>query len=385
MANKDVLIVGAGVAGLACAGFLRQHGIEPELVERLENWDQTGYGLGLWGNGRRILERLGIGEAVRANGTPLREFHVRKAGGEVLTTEQLGSGDEAPFLAIHRGDLHAAMRQLVPDDRITMATTPESIDQTEDRVEVTFDGGREATYDLVVGADGIHSEIRDRCFEDWDLIDCQTVAWSFWAPEAAEVPDATTDIWAPGTEAYVTHVDGRGLINIATTAPTDRSVDPPARGLLAETADQLGWLFPEIVDGLDEEADVFCDLNQKVRVGTWTNGRIGLMGDAAHALHPISGQGASMALEDAWVLGDEFPRWQRGEVTAEEMLTAYVDRRRDRVEQFQRQTAWLESTTFTASRLFGGFRNLVAKYTPVFEWFMQRQTRDLTENLFERL
>lgn len=381
--KTETLIIGGGIAGLALARRLQQQGHSPRIIEQREDWDDSGYGLGLWGNGLAILDKLGFGEEVREVGTALSKFEVRRAGGELLAEQDLDT-EESPFLAIHRSDLHRVLREPIPSQYVQMGVEPTDLSQHRDGVEVVADDERRYQADVVIGADGIHSTVRELVFDDWELLDCSTVAWSFWAPDDVEVPDATTEIWAPGTEAYITHVDGRGLINLATTQPAEHDIEPPAREYLQETAEKLGWILPDVVEALPEERAIFCDINQKVRADRWVKDRIALMGDAAHALHPISGQGASLALEDAWVLGEAWPSdTVAGDVT--DALESYTTRRQQRVAQFQRQTAWLESATFSESSLFAGLRNVLAKYTPIFEWFLKRQSEEVTDNLFEKL
>jgi len=368
---KRVLIVGGGLAGLGLAGFLYEQGVEPVVVEKAEEWRRVGYGIGLWQDGIQVLERLGVIDVATEVGTRPTELQARGTDGDLLANARFGDPDTVPFVAIHRADLHAALRESVPAEWIRMGTTPTSIDERPDEVLVTFDdGGREA-FDLVVGTDGIGSTVREQCFTDWSVNDCGTVAWSFWAPPEIEFPDATVSVWASGTEAFLTRVSGQGLVNVATTLPAERSA-PPTRAQLKRTADRLGWLLPDLVNGLDPDADLFFHRNRRVSADRWVTNRVCLIGDAAHAIHPISGMGASLALEDAAVLAQEIA------TTTEEglptSLERYVARRRNPVRRAQREARIEAAITFTESDMLVRLRGLLVEKTPLFEWFVRNQS-----------
>ncbi|MFB6076820.1 MAG: 2-polyprenyl-6-methoxyphenol hydroxylase, partial [Candidatus Nanohaloarchaea archaeon] len=107
-------------------------------------------------------------------------FEIRGSGGERLASVDLPGEDM--FLAVHRADLHSALRGAVPGEWVRMGTTPAAIEDTGDAVAVTFDDGTTARYDVVVGADGVHSAVREMQFTDWTVADRDTVVWSFWTP-----------------------------------------------------------------------------------------------------------------------------------------------------------------------------------------------------------
>ena len=181
-------------------------------------------------------------------------------------------------------------------------------------------------------------------------------------------------LWGPGTEAFLVDVGGRGLVNVTTTMPEEGSPDAPARERLAAVAEVVGWRLPALVDSLDEGADVFFDRIREVSAERWHRGRVAIAGDAAHAVHPISGMGAALALEDAYVLADEL-------AAAESISGAFTDfeaRRRKRVAAVKRTARFEEATAFAESPLATGLRDALIRRTPIFEWFLRRQVDDLT-------
>jgi 2-polyprenyl-6-methoxyphenol hydroxylase-like FAD-dependent oxidoreductase len=365
--DTGVLVVGAGLAGLALAGFCRQRGLRVDLIERVEAWDRVGYGIGLWGNGLRACEELGVDDAIRSAGRPVDRFEMRTPDGERLSATTF---DPPPFVAVHRADLHAALREAVPGEWIRMGTTVDRLVEGEDGVDVTLSDGTERRYELVVGADGVHSRVRDLALSAaaWRLEDRPTVAWSFWTDR--EVPDATVDVWTPGAEAFVTRVDGRGLVNVGAAMDPDETPSGPAIGELERVARRLGWEVPLLVAA--RAAEPFYDRSQEVHAERWASegGRVLLVGDAAHAVHPISGQGATLALEDAYALAGELARTPD---RPDRAVEPFVDRRRGRVDRMQRDARFEERATFAESRLLGVVRNALVAHTPVLEWFVERQ------------
>lgn len=369
--DPSVLIVGGGIAGLSLAGFLRRGGVQPTVVEQASEWDRVGWGIGLWGNGIRVLSALSAADSAVDLGTTPDVFAVRAAGGERLAEVDIPG--ERTFLAIHRADLHAALRAAAPDDRVRMGTTPESIERTGDGVRAVFSDGSRERYDTVVGADGVHSAVRGECFDDrrWTLEDQGTAVWSFWLPPDADVdpPRATTSVWGAGAEAFVGDVGGRGLVNLATRMALEETPEPPALDHLTAVAGELGWRLPTFVDAIDEDTHVFFDRNRSVEAERWHAGRVAIVGDAAHAVHPISGMGAALALEDAYVLADELTSRK----AVEPALADFEERRRDRVERVQRAARFEAGVTFTESEVVARLRNGLVRWMPVMEWFLERQ------------
>lgn len=364
--NSDVLIVGGGLAGLALGNYLARQGREPLIVEQASEWRESGYGIGLWEDGLAVLDELGLLESAREHASDPDGFEIRASGGEVLTRTSL-TAEQTLLLAIYRGDLHATLRSGVPDEWIRMGTSPRRIVDRPAGVAVTFDDGTTASFDLVVGVDGVHSTVREQCFDDWSLREHDTYVWSLWAAQDVDVGSDMVSVWGPGSEGFVARVGDRVGFNLAARLKTPP--EPPARDELRRQAEAIGWQLPALLDGTDH--DPFFDRVRDVTCGTWHTDGIVLIGDAAHAVHPISGMGASLALQDARVLAQELATAAPNRYSA--ALERFEGRRRGDARRVAREARFEAAAMLSESEIPRRVRNAVVEHTPLFEWFLERR------------
>lgn len=365
----DILIVGGGLAGLALAGYLARQGHEPTIVEQADEWRASGYGIGLWEDARAVLDELGCLETACQYAANPNQFEIRTIGGEVLTRTALPA-DRTLLLAIYRADLHAALQENIPADWIRMGTSPEHIEEHANGVTVTFDDGATEEFDLVVGADGVHSTVREQCFTEWTKRALDTYVWSLWAPQDVDIGSDMVSVWGPGSEGFVARVGDRVGFNLA--ARLDTPPAPPGRDELRAQAEVIDWRIPTLLDGAVEEP--FFDRVREVSCESWQTDQVVLIGDAAHAIHPISGMGASLAFQDARVLAQELATAHPEEVS--KALAQFEARRHADVKRVQRQTRIEAAVTFLESEPLRRLRNAVTKHTPLFELFVRYQATD---------
>lgn len=366
--NTEILIVGGGIAGLTLAIELARAGFEPTVVERRQNWSGGGYGIGLWAEGQSVLADLDLLSDVREAATNPREVAVRASDEGTLTRLSVPS-EQSLLLAVHRADLHAVLRERVPAPWLRMGTEPYRIEESRDGVEVAFDDGSVETYDVVVGADGVHSTVREQCFTEWRLREHDTYIWSLWSEGTGDIGPDMVSVWGPGTEGFVARIDDRIGFNLAArheTPPTG-----PATAKLREHAETIGWTLPTILERTD--ADPFFDRVRDVSCERWHTDRVVLLGDAAHAVHPISGMGASLALRDAQVLAAELSAAD----TSSRAFREFERRRRPDAERVRRAARVEAAFTFLESPVLRRVRNELVSRTPLFEWFLQRELHPL--------
>lgn len=345
-----ICIVGGGIAGLGLAGFLEQkEEVDYTVIEQAEEWERVGWGIGLWGTGIQVLKQLDVAQTALENGTEMNKYQLRNGKGEELASYTVNS-EELEFLAVHRADLHKALREAVPQENIRMDTQPDEVNNQEDSVEVVFEASDSEVFDAVIGADGMNSKLRSECFTDYKIKEENVAVWSFWTG-SEKVPEGTTSIWTTGTEVFLTNINGRGLANLASRKENGDSIQ--------EVAEKIEWKpLQEIVEEADAR-EIFSDTIKTVKTKNWTKDRVALIGDAAHALNPIVGMGASLALEDAYVLAEEI----EGTDSIKQAFEEYEKRRRKPVRSVRRKASLMEWIVFNKHSVVPYIGNSVLKHT----------------------
>jgi salicylate hydroxylase len=340
--QDKVVIVGGGIGGLAAALALVRRGIDVEVYEQAPELRELGAGVQISANGTRVLHALGLKDAleqvqVQPSGKAIRLWNT----GQTWPVFELGVESVErygfPYITIHRGDLHAllarALRQAKPGaihlDRKCVALT-----QTADYVEVQFESCQSATARLVVGADGVHSVVRENLFGAAKPQFCGITAWRGVVPidrVPAEIAWNIGTNWiGPGGHAVHYPLRGGTLLNVVGLRErTGWAVEGwNVRGTTAEVLDDFhGWhedllaLFRRI----DEPYKWALALRPTME--QWSKGRCTLLGDACHSMVPFLAQGAVMAIEDGFVLARCLEKYANDHVTA---LARYEAVRRER-------------------------------------------------------
>jgi FAD-dependent urate hydroxylase len=333
MHGARILVVGAGLAGLALARALGRAGFAPELIERGAAWEAAGTGMYLPANGVRALGALGLEEAVAARAAPITHQRLLDHHGRLLAEIDLDRlwGDVGACLALHRADLHQVLRDGVA---VRMGRTVASLEHLDGPVEVTFDDGRQDSYDLVVGADGLHSAIRRQAVDPRPPVPVGQHSWRFLAPCPPQV--TTWTVMLGRGASFLTIPIGGGQVYCYADRTTDPT-SPPAGDPLAELGKRFAGFaapVPQLLDQLPDPAQVHVAPIQQVAAERWGRGAVVLVGDAAHGMSPNMAQGAALAFEDALVLAERLA--QAPSVT--EALAGFVARRHPRASWVRAQT-----------------------------------------------
>lgn len=313
-----VLIVGAGIAGLAAACHLTQAGHEVEIFERSAELTEIGAGLQVSANAVHALSAIGLGEALRAIGHTPGNWRMRlHRTGETVATIALGDGHEArhgaPYLSVHRADLQRALlrrtQELAPG---ALRLGAEALRYEEDAAGVTLHlAGGEARGDLLIGADGVRSAIRAQIVGPEQPVYTGSAAWRGLVP-AAKAPEVCAEgiesYMGPGRHAVLYRIgaDGRWLNFVA---PVDQAEPSEESWTLRRPwadmkRDFEGW-HPHVqaaMDAMDPDACFLWSLYIRKPLTSWRTRRAVLIGDAAHPTLPFIAQGAAMAIEDAAII-----------------------------------------------------------------------------------
>lgn len=310
-----VLISGASIAGPTLAYWLHRYGFTVTVVERAHAPRGGGYPIDVRGTAVEVVRRMGLLPRLRAAHLDTGRFTFLDAdGGRIasLDASTVAGSAEGHDLEVPRGDLTAILYAAVEDDvEFLFDDSIEALEQSAHGVDVTFRGGGRRTFDLVVGADGIHSRTRERVLgpeERFDRYLGYAVA-VFPLPNTFELSREVTLWSAPGRSAALYATGGPDdEVNAFLTfhqpeRPLDELRDPRARWeLVAATFADAGWEVPGIVEAMRHTDDLFFDVVSQIRMPTWSSGRVAVIGDAAYAPSFLTGQGSSLALVGAYML-----------------------------------------------------------------------------------
>lgn len=303
-----ILISGAGIGGLALAGFLRESGIEYDIVEKCKDWEHQGYLIGMWNNGRRMLGKLGLADKLDEAGERIRLYSVRDGSGRVLRDYNLhrfyGNFGIALTL-IERKSLHEWLLSTVDQSKIRMGISVERIEEKKDSVVVTFSDGSTGEYDCLIGADGIHSQVRELVFGEHMESYMGWRAWYAWIDKKYSTPATVVEYIEPKEFVIIMECKGKTLAMFI--APADHQLWDKTEGrmeMLKCTFKDECLLVPEVLQHIRKGEIVPTDLAD-ISMKKWVSGRVALLGDAAHSFGAMAGFGASMAMEDAYVFAGE--------------------------------------------------------------------------------
>lgn len=363
-----VLIIGAGVAGLSLAALLGQTGETPAILERHPDLGEGGYNLGLYPLGSRILHGLGLMERYLEVSTPFSRYQLGNGRGEILKDFEMGASLErfGPFQGIRRHELLDLLLSQLDAEAIQFGATVTALHPRGEVVEVTFGDGSQAEFDLVVGADGMHSATRklilnEREFAYWDS---GWGCWVAWLPAELLPPHTSAEYWGAGRMIGLYPVkDGIGAVLAGPKAAIQHDGKD---GFVAHVQRQFGMLqsprgpVGAVIEAVQADAHpFFWDLHD-CRCQHWRKGRVVLLGDSACGFLPTAGIGASIAMLAAATLADELSR--TGTRHLEMALDFYEQRQRKRAEAAQENSRKLGRMVFVESTPLAWGRDQLIKF-----------------------
>jgi 2-polyprenyl-6-methoxyphenol hydroxylase-like FAD-dependent oxidoreductase len=327
-----VLIVGAGIAGPTLAYWLLQAGHLPTLVECAPQLRRGGYLVDFWGAGFDVADRMGIVPELRQRGYVMREVRAVDRDGRSIASINpsaiMGSTDR--YVSIARSDLAAAIyaaldsaAELIFDDTVRV------LDDNGERVRVAFENGQPRDFDLVVGADGLHSQVRRLVFgPDEQFEKYQNIVVSVFDIEGYRPRNELVAMMHAEVGFQAVRVALRDDVTmVVLTVRHDGSVPldsvPEQQALLRERLTGAGWETPALIEAMPSATTFYFDAVSQIQMPSWTRGRVALVGDAAACPSLLAGQGSALAMIESYVLAAELARSHGDHVQA---FAHYQDR-----------------------------------------------------------
>lgn len=313
----DVLVVGAGIAGPTLANWLHRGGHQVTLVEQAPHPRRGGHVVDFWGAGYDVARRLGVAGEMERRGFRLRELRTVTATGR-----RLGSLDPAGavsaagerYVSIARSDLAEVLLAAVPDGvELIRGETVTALEEGVDRVRVRLGSGATTDVDLVVGADGLHSQVRRLAFGPEERFEhpLGIVAAAFEVDEAHPAEEGVAVMHAGvGFGVVRFPVPGGGtmvLLTVRHDGPLPRDAGAQ-QALLRERLAGADRPTAQLLAAMPRARSFYCDRASQIRMPSWSRGRVTLVGDAAAAPSLLAGQGSALAMVEAYVLAAELAR-----------------------------------------------------------------------------
>lgn len=382
-----ILVIGGGIGGLAAALALARMGQQVTVYERTQEIKEVGAALTVWPNAVRVLQGLGLADVVPTLGREAHFRTIRTWQGEELSRIDVDRIAGSPIHVIHRADLQHALLRAAEKAGVLIRLGQQctGFRQDDAGVEASFMDGTVARGDLLVGADGIHSIVRQQIFGKPRTRYAGYTSWRGIASVRREyIPSGiSSETWGVGRRiGLIPLKDERVYWFVARTAPERDGIGEPAdvRKQRVQALFQ-GWHHPieQVLEATEASAIIHTDVYTLNALSRWSEGRVVLIGDAAHAMTPNMGQGGCQALEDAPVLAECLHTHGTDFVAA---FHRYEKKRMPRVARVAERSAWIGWLSQADGPFWYRLRNFAVKtlytqaLTKELQWLLQAPAAD---------
>ncbi|MBP1155113.1 MULTISPECIES: FAD-dependent monooxygenase [unclassified Paenibacillus] len=309
--GSKAIIIGGGIGGLAAAIALQDSGWSVSVFEKTAELQVIGAGIVLAANAMKVLEKLGVADQVREQGCPVGKGEIRTWNGKLLVDlpvrEQAQRFGSASYL-IHRAALQSILYDQLKPGTVHWGKQWAEWRQHEERVVAVFADAYEEAGDILIGADGIHSSVRQRLFGPTPLRYAGFTALRgiavFDNERYTREDGGGFEAWGPGKRFGFSQLGGDRVFWFAAVNAPQGSLLPPGKRKQAALRHFRGWYEPieAVIEATEESAILSHDIFDRVPLRRWSQGPVTLLGDAAHPMLPNLGQGGAQALEDALML-----------------------------------------------------------------------------------
>jgi 2-polyprenyl-6-methoxyphenol hydroxylase-like FAD-dependent oxidoreductase len=352
---KNILVVGAGIAGPAVCYWLKKYGFSPTLIELHSGLRSGGYAIDIRGIAVDVVKEMGIYDKIYTQRTQIHSTRYIDADGHTVLEEK---GEHSGFrqgedVEIVRGDLGAILMSSIDDVPCYFSHSVREITHHKDSVDVIFNNGKSASFDLIIGADGLHSSIRRKVFnpDEFELLNLGSYISVFSIPNFLNLNHSEVLF---ETNQKLVHVYNETDSNMARAGFLFRSNkvlkdirdEQQQKAFLRDTYNNLGWESDKLLDFIGSSEDFYFDSITQVKMNAWTKDRVALLGDCGYCASPLSGQGTSLALVGAYILAGELK-----EAGADYKLAfdQYNQQLKPYVEANQSLGAWVSETFLISS------------------------------------
>ena len=366
MSSPKIAIVGAGMGGMAAAATLRQAGFSVQVYEQASRFARIGAGIQMMPNSMKVLRGIGVEDHLRR--TAFAPYsHLNRIGDTGEVSNELPMPESlygAPYLCMHRGDLHDALVSAVPSEIIHLGKKLVGLEPRGEEVELAFADGSKVRADAVIGADGVHSLVREILLGPDKPIHKGRIAYRGVFPASLmggrEILPSRTKWWGEDRHIVIYYTTiTRSEVYFVTSVPE------PAEWMTQESWSAKGDMgeLRKAYEGFHEEVRMVLDacpechkwaILEREPLPRWSVGKVVLMGDACHPMTPYMAQGAATSIEDSAVLARCMQEFSGKSIeTAFQRYEAHRKPRTSRIQAISSANTWLKSGEADTSWLYG--------------------------------